>query len=43
MENELLITKIKCGECNSEFYRRKVKGIYYIIGVNLRIVKQVVI
>lgn len=29
MENELLITKIRCGECNSEFYRRKVKGIYY--------------
>jgi len=29
MENELLITKIKYGECNSEFYRRKVKGIYY--------------
>ena len=28
-ENELLITKIRCGECNSEFYRRKVKGIYY--------------
>ena len=29
MENEFLITKIKYGECNSEFYRRKVKGIYY--------------
>ena len=28
-ENELLITKIRCGECNSEFYRRKVKGIFY--------------
>lgn len=29
MGNELLITKIRCGECNSEFYIRKVKGIYY--------------
>ena len=28
-ENELLITKIRCGECHNEFYRRKVKGIFY--------------
>lgn len=28
-DNELLITKLKCGECHSGFYRRMVKGIYY--------------
>ena len=28
-ESQFEITKIKYGECNSEFYRRKVKGIYY--------------
>lgn len=30
-DNELLITKLKCGECHSEFYRRKIKGIYYYL------------
>ena len=47
-ENELLITKIRCGECNSEFYRRKVKGIYYYwckssyrkIGCNLKSIRK---
>ena len=47
-ENELLITKIRCGECHSEFYRRKAKGIYYYwckssyrkIGCNLKSIRK---
>ena len=30
-ENELLISKLKCAECHSEFYRKKSKDYYYYI------------
>lgn len=42
MENELLITKIKCGEWIVNSIEEKLRK-YIIIGVNFRIVKQVVI
>ena len=28
-DDEFLISKLKCGECHSGFYRRKAKGIFY--------------
>lgn len=28
-KDELLISKLVCGECNNNFYRRKAKGIFY--------------
>lgn len=28
-ENEFLISKLVCGKCNSECYRRKAKGVFY--------------
>ena len=28
-KDELLISKLVCGDCNNNFYRRKAKGIFY--------------
>ncbi len=47
-ENELLISKLVCGECSSDCYRRKAKGILYYwckssfrkIGCNLKAVRK---
>lgn len=47
-ENELLISKLVCGECSSDCYRRKAKDILYYwckssfrkIGCNLKAVRK---